>query len=217
MREYTEIEIVDSLKDIDSILAIRSHVSFLFEDNRLSRRFIGGSPISKVGLNTIKFLTQGHYEGVSLGEIKPGTKLELFEGGKKEVKISDAIIQKRYFEKPSKKSWSITEEINPSDCILYQLEIRLSNMDKECLELGKTPLQMEDKWFSFVENNVIRFFRSWTGIEVFQAEILQIAHDNWVINELRSTKNPKINFQDKKSLFEDLVKYQIMRIEKIIK
>lgn len=216
MKEFTEIEIVDSKVNINSILDVNKFLTFRFENEEL-KRFIGGSPISKIDEKTIKFSTQGYYEEIPLSMVKSETKLELFDDWKKENKIGNGIIKKRYFEKAVKEDWKIEEEINPLNCKTHKVEITFSDEEKKCLEFGNNPLQMEDKWFSFMENNIIHFFRSWTGIEIFQAEILQIENNKWMIKELRSTKDLKFILLNKKSIFKDLIKFQIERIEKIIK
>lgn len=216
MKEYTEIEIIDSLINIDTILELKKYICFGFENNEFGLRFYGGRPRVKLNANTIKFLTQGYYEGVSLSEINLGTKLELRENRNRESKICDGIVKRRYFEKITKEDWKITDEINSLNCKVHQVEIELSSIEKECLEFGLSPLQMEDKWYSYVENNIIHYFRSWTGIEVFQSEILQLDNDKWIIKELRVTKNVNINFQDEKLLFERLVKSQVKRVKKLI-
>ncbi|MEO1260233.1 MAG: hypothetical protein AAFZ15_15665 [Bacteroidota bacterium] len=216
MKEYTEIEIVNSSIAIDSIIEMKKTLSFQFEGDIMRYKLPGGVPKSKTNTKTIKFSTQGYHGGIPLNEVKPGIKMELFEDWKRDKKVADGIMKKRYFEKVTKQDWEITEEINPADCNIHNVEIPLSNEEKDCLELGNIPINMDDKWFIYVEDNIIHFFRSWTGIEVFQAEIIYVEKDKWIINELRFTKNPEFKWPNIKSLFENLIKYKILRVKKLI-
>ena len=41
------------------------------------------------------------------------------------------------------------------------------------LKIGLIPKEMEDKWFIYYENDWLHFHRSWTGHEIFHAEIIK--------------------------------------------
>jgi len=56
----------------------------------------------------------------------------------------------------------------------FDLRKRITIEEYDRLRLGLIPEQMEDKWFIFVENDVIHFHRSWTGFCIYRVEIGRI-------------------------------------------
>ena len=52
--------------------------------------------------------------------------------------------------------------------------------------MGNTPIRMEDKWFIFQDENKIRFFRSWTGIEFYQGELRKRSENKWIFDRFRT-------------------------------
>lgn len=58
------------------------------------------------------------------------------------------------------------------------------------LKLGLIPNEMEDKWFVYFENNSIHFHRSWTGYEIFKAN-LNLNENGCEISEFWVEQNPE--------------------------
>jgi hypothetical protein len=48
---------------------------------------------------------------------------------------------------------------------------RFSLEQYEKIKLGLEPQMMEDKWYVYLEDNIVHCHRSWTGYEVYRAEI----------------------------------------------
>ena len=73
--------------------------------------------------------------------------------------------------------------MSPENHYVILTNILLPSLAMERIRLGHIPGQMEDRWFMFCENNVIRYFRSWTGYNTFNAYIEEI-DDNYHITKI---------------------------------
>lgn len=54
--------------------------------------------------------------------------------------------------------------------------------------IGYIPVQMEEKWFAYFENGWLHFHRSWTGFEMYKAEIV-LTGGSYVINSFCTERN----------------------------
>ena len=59
----------------------------------------------------------------------------------------------------------------------------------EYLSYGDIPQQMEDKWFSYLQDDWLYFHRSWTGLCIFQVRLEKIGAsyrigENWMNKDL---------------------------------
>lgn len=214
MREHTEIRISKSEYELSEILEVQESISFEFEDNVLSRKIVGGRPLEIHG-ESIVFETQGYYDGLSLSTLSEGTKVELFKSFRRTEKIADGIIERRYFVKANKKDWNIKEEIIREESNVLNIDLEFSEEEKEMLSYGCIPLSMDDKWFVYFENNVIHFFRSWTGVEIFQAEFIPSGNANWRIGDLIVNNDEKYNGINELSLFATLMNTRLRRMKKL--
>lgn len=68
----------------------------------------------------------------------------------------------------TKKDWK-TKEM-PEKNTTYEIELPLTEENREWLQKGHIPTCMEDKWFTYYENNKYYFHRSWTGYCIFIVE-----------------------------------------------
>ena len=59
----------------------------------------------------------------------------------------------------------------PDDTIEFEMERILTDNEIDILKRGHKPEAMEDKWFWYVENNILNIHRSWTGVCMFQVEL----------------------------------------------
>lgn len=57
--------------------------------------------------------------------------------------------------------------------------------DMATIRLGHIPEVMEDHWFMYCDAGTIRYFRSWTGICIFEADYSGNDEDGYVITEVR--------------------------------
>ncbi|MEO1451771.1 MAG: hypothetical protein AAFV07_19735 [Bacteroidota bacterium] len=215
MKEYTEIEIINAPQGVQALVAKEEILVFQFEEPAL-KRFLGGYPERLKGENLVTFSTQGYSTNLSCKLPVSGTALEIVSDWKREQKVADGIVRKKYFEKATKEDWEIKQFINGEKYRTHKVNITLSGEEKDYLSYGNTPLDMDDKWFSYMENDIIHFFRSWTGIEVFRAEIVQLDQQTWAIHEVHSIWD--LEFMagtNRKELSEILIKGQIQRMQHV--
>jgi hypothetical protein len=52
----------------------------------------------------------------------------------------------------------------------------------EKISLGLIPEVMEDKWFVFMENNILSFHRSWTGVCIYEVHFEKV-DDKYLVKE----------------------------------
>lgn len=71
------------------------------------------------------------------------------------------------------------------------VSIFLNTKQLKKLHIGLVPNEMEDKWFAYFNDNAVYLHRSWTGYEIFKAE-LTIVEDGAEINEFWVEQNPEI-------------------------
>lgn len=62
-----------------------------------------------------------------------------------------------------------TKPMSPDNHYVISTEIAVPELAMERIRQGHIPREMEDKWFMYCENDVIRYFRSWTGYNIFSA------------------------------------------------
>jgi len=63
----------------------------------------------------------------------------------------------------------------PKKNAVFTLEREFSEEEMAVLRMGNIPKEMEDKWFLYMEDNVLYAHRSWTGICVY---IIEFKPDN---------------------------------------
>jgi len=59
----------------------------------------------------------------------------------------------------------------PSQRAKLSVKRTFSEQEYNRLSVGFIPEEMEDKWFIFLENNVLFFHRSWTGVCIYEAHL----------------------------------------------
>ena len=52
-----------------------------------------------------------------------------------------------------------------------ELRRRYSREEYERLAYGHIPASQDDKWFVYVEDDVVRIYRGWTGFSIFEVEL----------------------------------------------
>ncbi len=59
------------------------------------------------------------------------------------------------------------------------------------LELGHVAHEMEDKWNIYMENNVVHFHRSWTGIELFRFTVEPVEDGKYAVKQFEVEQDPE--------------------------
>ncbi len=60
----------------------------------------------------------------------------------------------------------------------------------EQISLGLIPQRMEDKWFIYLEDDLLNFHRSWTGQSVYQVQFRQNQNE-WEVFQTWVNRDPK--------------------------
>ncbi len=213
MKEYTAIKVTASNYQIAELLELKPHLSFNDENSTRPQTIPGWLVKEDNGL--LIYETQGYYEGIPLSQANQGTKIELYKDWRQKNKVGDGLIHAKYFVKAKRNDWKIKVELNESNSLILPFYMEFSQEEKELLEYGNIPQQMEDKWFSYLENNVIHFLRSWTGIEIFKANLESTANDRWAIQTLHLNNDPESLGVSRSNLFKDLVELRIRRMQNV--
>ncbi len=98
----------------------------------------------------------------------------------------------------TKDSWNITYMDSPNKIAFFLL---INDQEFQRIKLGYIPVQMEEKWFAFFEDGCLHFHRSWTGIEIYKAEIVAI-DGSYVINSFWVERNSEkyVNTNDESDI-----------------
>ena len=86
------------------------------------------------------------------------------------------------------------------------LDRKFTKAEFEKISRGLFPLDMDDKWFVFLENNILYFHRSWTGQCIYQAQFkvennLYKASEVWVNRDASQYKETNNKYDEKLLLF----------------
>lgn len=105
-------------------------------------------------------------------------------------------------ERARKNDWK-TKEM-PEEVDFFDLNKVISIKEYEQLCHGLIPSQMEDKWFIYVENDIVYFHRSWVGSCIYQTTIEKkengIFLTSTVVNRNRDQYKFENNAHDQKLL-----------------
>jgi hypothetical protein len=88
-----------------------------------------------------------------------------------------------------------------------------SDEDWKRIKLGQVPMEMENKWFAFVEEGLLHLHRSWTGFEIFEAAFAR-GWRGWRIKTAAVCDDPDIykrGRDEKETAFlEQLIDYVLL-------
>ena len=73
-----------------------------------------------------------------------------------------------------------------------EMTLVFNEEEYENLKRGFVPMQMEDKWFIYFEDDWLHFHRSWTGHEVYKAKVEHTGGEH-IIKEFWAERNPEKN------------------------
>lgn len=86
--------------------------------------------------------------------------------------------------KATAESWNTEPMVEPAAEVA--MSFRISPQQMEIISYGHIPEAMEDHWFKYCDESHIRYFRSWTGLFVFDATYVKADDgEDFIINKLR--------------------------------
>ncbi len=95
----------------------------------------------------------------------------------------------------------------PKENVIVNISKKILASEMEKVRKGLLPLEMEDKWFIFCENNYIYFHRSWTGHCIYIAEYRELSNDDFEIFKLTINRNLEQYTQDDDDYDKELFNY----------
>lgn len=113
--------------------------------------------LKKINFGKSKIIINETYIDENGHEVDKERTLEFGE----DIKTPDKII--------TKDDWHI--EPMPEDNVEFEMDRLLTINDINILKRGHKPEAMEDKWFWYVEDNILNIHRSWTGACLFKVEL----------------------------------------------
>ena len=78
----------------------------------------------------------------------------------------------------------------PARTSTVKLGIHMSSEDFRSIEMGHIPREMEDHWFMYCDERAIRWYRSWSGICIFEAGYTR-SGDTVTLNSLVINRDPE--------------------------
>ena len=83
------------------------------------------------------------------------------------------------------------------------IERTFSEEEYSHLSKGLVPEVMEDKWFIFMENNILYFHRSWTGVCIYEVHFdnKQVINKVWVNRDGEQYKATDNDYDEKLLMF----------------
>lgn len=90
-------------------------------------------------------------------------------------------------ERATAESWETSPM--PEQNVSVRLRVRVSAEEMARIEMGHIPQEMEDKWFMYCDGGHIRWFRSWSGYCIFDAEYEKAGTD-YLITRLTINRDP---------------------------
>ncbi len=78
----------------------------------------------------------------------------------------------------------------PPEHVVIPVGLKVDAGDWETIEMGHFPEEMEDHWFMYCDEKVCRWYRSWTGLCIYEAEYRKEG-EQIVIGNLTVNRNPQ--------------------------
>ena len=215
MKEYVELRVADTRLQnrINSLMGKQIH----FSDTGKMKYGWYARVREWIGEDLLLLSAQLYYDGIKMSQFGPGLGLELYEDHKLSKRLGTARVHRRWYEAATKDSWKREGELSKEDSTSVQIEMEFSAAEKSWLELGMTPLQMEDKWFCYAEENRLHYYRSWTGIPWFQVQLSPISGDRWRIGEALVKADWDLTSEQKKKALVAQIESHLRWIKRIIK
>lgn len=106
-------------------------------------------------------------------------------------KLEQAPHRKAKLERAGRGDWEISPM--PAGCLRLEYERVLTPAEYQKLSYGLLPADLDEKWFIFLEGDLLYLHRSWTGECSFRL-CLQAEGGNFRVTE--AWMNPAVNFQE---------------------
>lgn len=104
--------------------------------------------------------------------------------GNSNLRLCGEDFSPQKVEKATAESWKTEPMVEPA--ISVDMSFRITEEQMEIISYGHIPEAMEDHWFMYCDESHIRYFRSWTGLFVFDATFVKADDgDGFVIVKLR--------------------------------
>jgi hypothetical protein len=87
----------------------------------------------------------------------------------------------------TRQSWPIRPL--PEQHASLSLKLQFNQDEYEQISRGLIPEAMEDKWFIFLENDVLYVHRSWTGFCIYQVSLVKDG-ENYTVTEALVSRDP---------------------------
>lgn len=215
MKEYLELRVQDDgvRAQIDSLMGKQIHLS----DTGKMKYGWYGRVEQWSDENILLLRTQLYYDGIKQSQLGPGLQVELYEDYKLSNRIGVASVRSRRYEPATRDSWKREGELSKENSTLVPIEMEFSDEEKSLLELGMTPLQMEDKWFCYAEENRLHYYRSWTGLPWFRIQLSSMAEGRWRVDEALVKADWDLTLEQKKNALVAQIESHLRWIKRIIK
>ncbi|MDO5849953.1 MAG: hypothetical protein Q4P14_01950 [Methanobacteriaceae archaeon] len=77
----------------------------------------------------------------------------------------------------------------PEQHVVVNLDIEITTEMIGTLKYGHIPEEMEDHWFMYCDEDTIRYYRSWTGICIYECKFIKSGY-NYKLTELTINRDP---------------------------
>lgn len=77
----------------------------------------------------------------------------------------------------------------PEQNVVVNLDMEISTEMIGTLKYGHIPEEMEDHWFMCCDEDTIRYYRSWTGICIYECKFIKSGY-NYKLTELTINRDP---------------------------
>lgn len=216
MKEFTEVELSDaSLRFLKKALHPNGWI-YLQPAGQVGPKLIGGQVVERVDKNVLRLSTQMYHAGMPFSQMNTGTRVVLYQDYKRTNTIGNGLVRRKYFQPAQRKDWKIIEEIHQDNSDEIGIAWECSATEKEYLAQGLTPLEMEEKWFVYCENDQIHYFRSWTGIEIFRGQFEQIGPDRWTLSKAWISHHLKTPASHQQVAFVGQVEWHLRWIKRVM-
>lgn len=91
----------------------------------------------------------------------------------------------------------------PAEVRTFEYNREFSEEELNLLKYGHIPREQEDKWFMYMENNIIYFHRSWTGFGIYKIELK--LDNNHMVTVNNDPDQVKVDFSKKIDLLNSLL------------
>lgn len=100
----------------------------------------------------------------------------------------------------------------PEQNVVVNLDMEISTEMIGTLKYGHIPEEMEDHWFMYCDEDTIRYYRSWTGICIYECKFIKSGYD-YKLTEL--TINRDSNQYGEKNVEADITLFIYLIVSEV--